>query len=336
MEQQQFLSLLESLRSLTSDQLLILKNALPEPDTLDINAGESQVLEAIKETFQAAPYCPHCQSDNVGGWGVQSGRQRYKCKDCNKTFNALSKTSLAHLRVKDKLDQYLECMRGHTTLREAALACDISLPASFALRHRLMEIIQSDKPELLTGISELDETFFLENHKGERNRESIRKRGKRKARGKKRNIPSQYDQVLPRKIPVMVACDRENHVIDAVIEHVSAEELEAHLSGRLRPGAILCADAHLSHESIAKRLQLNLKELVTSNGEYVIEGKYHIQHVNAYHGDLKSWINDFFKGVATKNLSKYLGWKRYLKTENFSEDGLLERIAGHWVKPLFN
>ena len=62
----------------------------------------------------------------------------------------------------------------------------------------------------------------------------------------------------------------------------------------------------------------------------------HIQHVNAYHSDLKAWINGFFRGVAIKNLYKYLGWKRYLKTEKFSEMGFLERIASHWVRPLLN
>lgn len=134
----------------------------------------------------------------------------------------------------------------------------------------------------------------------------------------------------------MVACDRLNHVTDAVLEQVSADELEENLSGRIQPDSILCADAHLSHESIARRLKLHFKELVTSNGEYVLEGIYHIQHVNAYHCDLKGWINGFINGVATKNLARYLGWKRFLKTGIFSEDGLLDRIAGHWVKPLLS
>ena len=134
----------------------------------------------------------------------------------------------------------------------------------------------------------------------------------------------------------MVACDRENHVTDAVLEHISTDELEAHLKCRIQPGSILCADAWRSHASLAKRLNLELKELVTTAGTYVIEGIYHIQHINAYHSDLKAWINNFFKGVATKNLPKYLGWKRYLKTEAFSEDSFLERIAGHWAYQLLN
>ena len=196
-------------------------------------------------------------------------------------------------------------------------------------------MIQSDKAGLLTGITEIDETFFLENHKGKQSLGAdARKRGKRPLRGKK--CQSKPDQKPIKKIPVMVACDRQNHVTEAVMVHVSADELEAELNGRIQPGSILCADAHLSHESIARRLKLTLKELVSQAGIYVLEKVFHIQHVNAYHSDLKAWINGFFRGVATKNLYKYLGWKRYLKTEKFSEMGFLERIASHWVRPLLN
>ena len=248
----------------------------------------------------------------------------------------MTETPLARLHLRDKFDEYIDCMRGHTTLREAAEQCDISLPTSFAFRHRFMAVIQADKAELLTGITEIDETFFLENHKGERGLGTeARKRGKRPLRGKKK-AHSEEAQKSVKKIPVMVACDRQNHVTDAVLEHVSADELEAQLNGRIQPESVLCADAHLSHESIAKRLNLNLKELVTTAGIHVLETIYHIQHVNAYHCDLKSWIDDFFRGVASKNLPKYLGWKRFIKTKRFSEENFLERVVSHWIKPLLN
>lgn len=335
MQQRQFFELLQSLESLTSEQVSILRSALPISDDANPGYGSSTLLEAVVENFQKSPYCPRCNSEHVGGWGIQSGYQRYKCHDCKRTFNALTCTSLARLHVPEKLDEYIDCMKGHTTLREAAAQCDVSLPTSFRLRHRLMDVIQSDKAELLTDITEIDETFFLENHKGKRDLGAdARKRGKRSLRGKKRQ--SKAEQKPIKKIPVMVACDRQNHVTDAVLEHVSADELEAELNGRIQPGSILCADAYLSHESIARRLKLTLKELVSKAGIYVLDTIYHIQHVNAYHSDLKAWINGFFRGVATKNLYKYLGWKRYLKTEEFSKMGFLERIASHWVRPLLN
>ena len=336
MQQLQFLRILESICLLTPEQVITLRSSLPAPDTLDMTPGTSQVLEAAAAHFHDSPYCPRCTSDNVGGWGYQSGYRRYKCRDCKRTFNAMTETPLARFHLCDKFDEYIDCMRGHTRLRAAAEQCDISLPTSFAYRHRLMAVIEADKAELLTGITEIDETFFLENHKGERGLgAAARKRGKRPLRGKKKTHP-EVTQKSVKKIPVMVACDRQNHVTDAVLEHVSADELEAQLKGRIQPDSVLCADAHLSDESIAKRLNVNLKELVTTAGIHVVDKIYHIQHVNAYHCDLKSWIEDFFRGVATKNLPKYLGWKRFIKTEWFSEENFLERVASHWVKPLLN
>ncbi len=94
------------------------------------------------------------------------------------------------------------------------------------------------------------------------------------------------------------------------------------MDGRILSGSTLCTDAHISHEKLAEQLNVTLKELVTTSGQYVREKIYHIQTVNAYHSELKCWINGFFKGVATKYLSRYLGWKRFLKTHIFSEESL--------------
>ena len=57
MEQQQFLDLLKSLSSLTPDQISILLNSLPDPDSLNIKPGVSQTLEAIHERFMESPCC---------------------------------------------------------------------------------------------------------------------------------------------------------------------------------------------------------------------------------------------------------------------------------------
>ena len=46
--------------------------------------------------------CPHCGGREVTLWGKASGVPRYRCKSCGRTFNALTKTPLAHLRKKDK------------------------------------------------------------------------------------------------------------------------------------------------------------------------------------------------------------------------------------------
>jgi transposase-like protein len=42
--------------------------------------------------------CPHCHSPEVGPWGTyhyRPGFKRYRCKDCGRTFNDLTKTLLS-------------------------------------------------------------------------------------------------------------------------------------------------------------------------------------------------------------------------------------------------
>jgi hypothetical protein len=244
----------------------------------------------------------------------------------------MSTTPLAHFRIREKLDAYLACMDGGTTLRPAAAECGVSLKTSFYLRHRLMDVIAADTTGQLSGISEMDETFFRESRKGQRGLgDEARKRGGR-TRRKKKTAEKTKEKTI-RKVPVMVACDRQDHVTDAVLEHVSNDELFKQLAGRILPGSTLCTDAHMSHEKLAGQLNVTLKELVTTAGVYVREKVYHIQTVNAYHSELKRWINGFFKGVATKYLHRYLGWKRFLKTHIFSEESLLDQEASHWLNP---
>ncbi|PJE78409.1 hypothetical protein CI610_02650 [invertebrate metagenome] len=94
---------------------------------------------------------------------------------------------------------------------------------------------------------------------------------------------------------------------------------------------MVCADASLAHQSLARKLGFPLKELTTSAGQHVLEGVFHIQHVNAYHSHLKQWIKQVFHGVATKYLSHYLGWRRLLSSRHeLNIEKMVAILAGHW------
>ena len=103
MQKQQFLGILKSINTLTPEQIITLRASLPDPDTLDLTPGSLQVVEAAAANFHDSPYCPRCNSENVGGWGFQSGYPRYKCRDCKRTFNAMTETPLARLHLRDKV-----------------------------------------------------------------------------------------------------------------------------------------------------------------------------------------------------------------------------------------
>jgi len=134
-----------------------------------------------------------------------------------------------------------------------------------------MDMIKADKAALLLGIAEMDETFFRESVKGQRRMpREPRKRGRHPRRSPHHNSKNKI-KLRPKLIPVFVALDREGHVIDGVLEHVSEAELRPLLEHHIKPETPLCADAHLAHEAVAKKLPVVLKELVISSGLTVLE-----------------------------------------------------------------
>ena len=326
MQRAQFQEFLASISALSLEQLKCLHNSLPPCPAQSEHTDTCRFLERLKYYLDQDPRCPHCSCESMTSWGQSAGHQKYSCNQCGRTCNAMSGTPLTHLRIYGKRDAYLPCMDGGATLRMAAVACDVSLSTSFSLCHRLMAIIVEDTAGQLSGIAEMDETFFKESRKGQRGLGKEARHWGGQSRQKEKTAETRsYKKKAVKKIPVMVACDRQQHVTDAVLEHVSNGELFAQLAGRILPGSTLCTDAHMSHEKLVDQLHVTLKEMVTTAGQYVRE--------KVYHSKLKRWIHDFFKGVAIKYLSRYLGWKHYVKTHIFSAESLLDQDASHWLNP---
>jgi len=99
-------------------------------------------------------------------WGIRSKLQRYKCQECNKTFNALSKTPLARLRHKERWSDYAKSLLESYSIEKSAEHCTVAISTSFRWRHRMLKISQEIKAKKLHGIVELDETYFPRSEKG--------------------------------------------------------------------------------------------------------------------------------------------------------------------------
>lgn len=312
-----FRQLLNSLKSLTACQLRHLDKSRQQLQS----DSETQIDKRLEAEFAKHPACPHCESEDLYRWGYSSNeRQRYRCKHCHNTFNALTKTPLSALRYPEKWADYLEGMTYSQTLRRAASTCHISLRTSFLWRHRFLEVLENDMSDQLQGIIEMDETFFRESFKG-------KKKGLPRPARKRGNASAKKC----RKIPVLVVCDRQKGHRDRVLENMTAEAMKPCFEGHLKEEALVCADAHLSHEALASMLGFELKELVTSKGQHVREGIFHIQHVNAWHSHLKQWITGIFHGIATRYLNHYLGWRRILTaSKTLTQQGVSDKIVLHW------
>jgi|KBSMisStandDraft_5_1062788.scaffolds.fasta_scaffold296216_1 transposase-like protein len=248
--------------------------------------------------------CPHCGSLEAGRWGQADGMPRYRCKACRRTFNALTGTPLARLRMKDKWATQAEALIDGVTTAEAAKRCGVDYKTAFRWRHRFLQSLAADKPSALSGIVESDETFILESFKGRRS-ELPRKARKRGGKSTKRGLSAE-------QIPVIVARDRHGATTDAVLPKLNRASIAAALGGIVTPANEFCCDGGSAIVAFARKAGIPTHVLPAPGKPNPRAPDFHINNVNAYHGRLKEWMRRFH-GVATKNLANYLGWRRTLE-----------------------
>ncbi len=82
--------------------------------------------------------CPHCGADRVQRWGGASGKPRYRCTGCRKTFNPLTATPLAGLHRPDRWQDQAAALISGESLACAAKRCDVHPSTAFRWRHRFL------------------------------------------------------------------------------------------------------------------------------------------------------------------------------------------------------
>jgi transposase-like protein len=270
-----------------------------EVKVLETRLGATAIIEG---RFASGAPCPHCQSGNAYRHGQANGLQRYRCRECKRTFNALSGTPLSGLHKREKWLQQAEVLRDARPLRAVAKALGIHVGTAHRWRHRFLDLPQAAMPEALAGITEVDETMFLLSFKGQRNlpREARKRGGKAAKRG-----------LSHEQVPVLVARDRSGATMDCVLQATDAATLAAALKPFVPADVVLCTDGSNALAAAARQLGVEHHAVNLSAGVRV-KGAWHIQNVNAYHSHLKTWVRRF-NGVATRYLANYLGWFRTLK-----------------------
>jgi transposase-like protein len=276
-------------------------------------------IETLENITPDVESCPHCQSHSIHKWGVRSNIQRYRCKECHKSFNALTKTPLARLRHKESWLNYAKDLIDGESIRESAKHCHVDKSTTFRWRHKMLQIPIALKAQHLHGVVEFDETYFLESHKGERHLE--RKPRTRGGKATKRGISSE-------QIAVLIVRDRNGNTTDAILEQSNQNSIGEVLLPVLDKDALLCSDSKPSYKAFAQNAHFTLETINVSAKEHVRDGVFHVQNVNAYDSRLKEWMKHFH-GVATKYLNSYLGWMRLLDREkSITAKELLGVISG--------
>ena len=241
------------------------------------------------------PRCVHCGASRAQRWGSFSGRRRYRCTACHRTFSDLTGTPLANLKLIDRWPGFCHCILDSMTVRRAGHVLGVDKDTAFRWRHRLLAPLDADDDTRLASAVALQETFFAESQKGSRTLD----------RPARRRRALHRIEITP--VWVIVARDPEGHVASGVVgcERPGPEDLQRILLPHLDGGAELITTT--GHYGAAARLADQVGLDHRRAGFHAPE----IAAARRYVLDLRRWIRRF-RGVATRYLPNYLAWHRAL------------------------
>ena len=253
-------------------------------------------LAAIELGVDDERRCPHCGAGGAVSRGKARGLRRFRCKDCGRTFGALTGTALSGLHHKERWLAFGASLAEGETIKESAERCGIAPSTAHRWRHRFLAAVRQ-APDRLAGIVEADETFVLESRKGERklDRKPRRRGGKARKRGLSRE-----------QVPILVAADRTGETLSHTLPALNAKSVKEVLEPVVARDALLVSDANRCYPPVAAALDIPHESINASAGERV-RGALHIQTVNSRHSQIKDFLRGF-RGIATKYLDSYLRW----------------------------
>jgi transposase-like protein len=260
--------------------------------------------------------CPWCSGKHYFKWGIDKGSQRFKCKDCFRTFTEYTGTWLDGLHKKPQVVDYIELMIKGKSLDKISAGLNINKKTAFDWRHKILSSLEQDQGNVMSGIVESDETFFEASEKGNRD---LSRPGR--SRGASTSLSGDVKRgVSDNKVAVIATADRQGgmNLCVATMGRICKEDISRSIGQPLPDDAVLCTDGHVSYKGFAIDNKLNHVTLIASSNQHVKHGVYHIstslnnhiQNVNSIHNRLKKWIDNTFWGVSTKYLQNYLGWFR--------------------------
>ncbi len=273
---------------------------------LKATQAQDEVRAIVEDRLHALRMCPHCHGQHVVRNGMARGLQRYKCRGCGRTFNALTDTPLARLRYRQRWLGQTQALIDGLSITQAAQQLNVARSTAFRWRHRFLALPHHVKAGHVSGIVEADETCWLKSCKGQRGelRKQARQARARGGRAAIRGMSVEQDIVL-------VVRDRSGACTDQIVLALDTAHLAAVLQPVLAADAVLCTDGSAALAAAARHLGVEHHAINASAGQHAL-GAWHINNVNGHHSRLKNWLRRF-NGVASSYLHHYLGWFRALE-----------------------
>jgi len=269
--------------------------------------------------------CIYCNAAKPYKWGkTDNGNQRFRCRDCKKTFCTTTNTPVYRLRNRSMWSRYLKLMTTHIPLRALRDGHGFNLHVStlHRWRHRFLEAITANPAAKLAGLIEADEKFFRTSYKGDRGWKRAKPPQDRKPRS--RGGASQRG-LGDEQVPVLTALDRSGVICQERLPNTKWASIAGKMTPWVETDSVICSDGNQVYASIAK--QTGCEHMVAKKGGANTSG-VSIGRIDAYHRDIENLINRRCMGVGTRYLMNYFAWSRRIRQRKpFGGDLLAEMMA---------
>ena len=259
--------------------------------------------------------CPHCGNDKV--YTTDRG---YKCADktCHKKFSVTVGTVFEGSKIKLSLwfaAVYLATAhkKGISSLQ---LSRDLGVTQKTAwfMLHRIREMLNINAPELLSGTTQVDETFIG---------------GKNKNRHSDKKVENSQGRSVKDKTPVFGMLNN-GQVQTEVVKDTKASTLKPIIYSMVQKGSIVVSDEWNAYNGLNKDFK---HEVLKHNENEFVKGGFHTNSIEGFWSLLKRGIFGIYHSVSPKHLDRYCDEFSYryntrtiADTDRFSES--LKQVEG--------
>lgn len=253
---------------------------------------ESNAEKELSKSVDGS-FCPFCGKNHIIKHGKDSkGHQRYRCKECHKTFSTVTHSLLSYTKkLPSQWHNYICALFSGMTIKQCALAADICEYTSLVWRHKILSICanMTDISPVLDGIVYLDEKLVEVNHPGQTVKEPVVK--KRGISNHKRNI--------------CCAIDEHNKTVIEVSEtgRIHSDALISVFKDYIPSSCTVVSDSLRSYHQLMDELKVNWIKIPSGKKE---RDGYTLDKINNLHSAIELFLHKY-RGISDKYLRNYIG-----------------------------
>ena len=242
-------------------------------------------------------YCPRCRAESVIRYGSYRVFQRYRCKNCDRTFNDKTGTVFEQSPIplrKWYLAVYTY-IRLNTSIRQLDAELAVTYKTVYRRVQRFLRSLDAPRPQL-EGPVEIDELYVSAGEKGRERDQEPRSRGL-STRGR-----GSYAGDKP---PVFIVADRgtgETYVHPAKAADESTIRLL--LSNRQQESITVYTDGFRAYDPLDEDDAFTREYVIHGEGEYADDG-VHINTCESHASLARRWLSPH-RGVSRDKLTPYL------------------------------